>query len=188
MSRKSASTRHLRRSSVLATIGMPVATPLRGVFGQAEGKTPAAPADEGVWKENVTMIQRVDHRKSAHRLPNFSRVELDTLNPGDIVYEEPGVDACPLDGLSVHEIDTAVVIVADRQGSLYGMRLRGGVCDTDSKPYGPLYPLDSLSALYATQSDAMMAQAESERAEARERLRIAEQLEAMAAELKRRGR
>lgn len=110
-------------------------------------------------------------------------LDLETLRPGDIVYEEPDIDACNLDEVSASDMDSALVVVADEQGRLYGMYLKGGVRDADSKPYGPLYPLTPFSKLFATQSEALLAQAENERDEAREHSRRAERLQEMAIEL-----
>lgn len=118
------------------------------------------------------------------RSPGPFPVDLATLRPGDVVYEEPDLDPCHLDKISASDIDTGMVVVADEQGTLYGMCLRGGVRDVDSMPYGPLYPLSPFSRLFATQSEALLAQAENEREEARKRIRLAERLQELAAKLK----
>ncbi len=108
-------------------------------------------------------------------------VDQTTLRPGDIVYEEPWIELAGDRRLTIEDVRTGVVVVADRDGVLYGMQLRGGVRMDEEGPRGILHPLDARETLFATQSEALLAQARRERLEAETSIRLAEQLEALAA-------
>lgn len=110
------------------------------------------------------------------------------LQPGDIVFEEPDVDIGSVDVLTAENTDTAAVIVADANGTLYVLPLKGAVRGADRLPHGILQPVYASSRLFTTHSHALLAQAESERSEAAEHIRLAEQLEELAAELKSQNR